>query len=169
MTIGGCDLAELAEQYGTPLYLYDRATLDAAVTQYRQTLAAEYPASSGITYAGKAFLCTAIAQWAQQQDLLVDCTGAGELAIAAAAQVARRNILVHGVNKSPEDMQAALAQAGVIVVDNLPELERLDPAHPGSQHPAAGFLAAPAAGCGGGYAPPHANRAGRQQVWHGDR
>lgn len=124
LTLGGCEVADLVQQYGTPLYLYDRATLDAAVTQYRQALAAVYHASSGITYAGKAFLCTAIAQWAQQQDLLVDCTGAGELAIAAAAPVARQNILVHGVNKSPEDMQAALAQAGVIVVDNLPELER---------------------------------------------
>lgn len=125
LSIAGCDLVALAEQYGTPLYIYDRATLDNAVQQYRQALADAYPASSGITYAAKAFLCTAVAQWAQQQDLLIDCTGAGEIAVAAAAHTPRQNILVHGVNKSIEDLHAALEHAGILVVDNLAELAHL--------------------------------------------
>jgi diaminopimelate decarboxylase len=125
LTIAGCDLNALAGHYGTPLYLYDQTTLDAAVHAYQNALATHYPAGGGITYAGKAFLCTAVAQWTQRHNLLLDCTGAGELHVAAAAGVPRAQILVHGVNKSPADLDAAVAQAGVIVVDNPVELARL--------------------------------------------
>lgn len=123
--IADCELAALADRYGTPLYLYDQATLHAAVDAYRRALSRAYPGESGITYAGKAFLCVAFAQWAHSRDLWLDCTGAGELAVAAAAGVGRASILVHGVNKSREDLEAALSLAGTIVVDNLLELERL--------------------------------------------
>ncbi len=125
LAIGGCQLSTLAKQFGTPLYLYDQATMDAAVVAYRQALARHYPAAAGITYAGKAFMCIAAAQWVRQQGLLLDCTGAGELRIAAAASVERSGILVHGVNKSATDLHVAVTQAGVIVVDNLTELNRL--------------------------------------------
>lgn len=128
MTIGGCTLSELAEHYGTPLYVYDQASMDAAVDEYRLALRA-YPNSSGITYAGKAFLCVAVAQWALRRGLWLDCTGAGEISIAVAAGAPRGQILVHGVNKSMADLKAAVAHAGVIVVDNLPELERLVDLH----------------------------------------
>ena len=80
--IGSCDLADLVETYGTPLYLYDQATMDAAVDQYRRSLAAHYPAQSRVTYAGKAALMLAIAQWVRSQDLDLDCTGIGEIHIA---------------------------------------------------------------------------------------
>lgn len=125
LSIAACDLEALAGQYGTPLYLYDRATMDAAVESYRGALAEGYPAESGLTYAGKAFLCLAIAQWVHRHGLWLDCTGAGELAVAAAAGLPRRQILVHGVNKSQADLEAAIAQAGTLVVDNLDELSRL--------------------------------------------
>lgn len=125
LTIAGCDLPALAEHYGTPLYLYDQATLDAAVAAYRTALQRHYPGASAITLAGKAFLCVAGAQWAQRQHLWLDCTGAGELHVAAVAQFDQAQILVHGVNKSAEDLHAALTQAHTIVVDNLSELVRL--------------------------------------------
>jgi diaminopimelate decarboxylase len=125
LCIADMRLADLAEEYGTPLYVFDRLTMDATVQRYKDILAASYPGESGLTYAGKAFLCTAIAQWTQAHDLRLDCTGSGELAIAAAASVKRSNVLVHGVNKSQADLQAALAGAGVIVVDHLAELRRL--------------------------------------------
>jgi diaminopimelate decarboxylase len=124
LEIAGCNLELLAEAYGTPLYIYDQATLEACLQEYHQALAG-YPGTSGLTYAGKAFLCLAIAQWAAGHDLTVDCTGAGEIYIAVTAGVPRRSILVHGVNKSPEDLQAAIMHAGTIVVDNLTELQRL--------------------------------------------
>jgi diaminopimelate decarboxylase/diaminopimelate epimerase len=125
LTLAGCDLAALADRYGTPLYLYDQMTLDGAAEAYRRALAASYPGEANLTYAGKAFLCTAIAQWAAQQGLWVDCTGVGEVSIAVAAGVPREQILVHGVNKSPADLAVAVKHAGVIVVDNLVELDRL--------------------------------------------
>ncbi|MCB0115745.1 MAG: hypothetical protein KDD84_16710, partial [Caldilineaceae bacterium] len=126
--ISGCDLAELAAEYGTPLYVYDQAGMDAAVDEYRQALRA-YPNHSGITYAGKAFMCLAVAQWAVQRGLWLDCTGAGEIAIAVAAGAPREQILVHGVNKSMGDLAAAVRHGGVVVVDNLSELRRLAQLH----------------------------------------
>jgi diaminopimelate decarboxylase len=135
LTIGGCDLETLAEEYGTPLYLYDRATLDGAVSAYKDTLAAHYPGEWGITYAGKAFLCTAIAQWAQGHGLWLDCTGAGELRVAEQAGLPPRQILVHGVSKTEADLETAMAQAGTLVCDNLYELERLIPRYAGRKPP----------------------------------
>ncbi|MEN7974023.1 MAG: diaminopimelate decarboxylase [Verrucomicrobiota bacterium] len=125
LNIGGHALDQLAEDYGTPLYIYDRATLDASLAAYQDALAKHYPDSAGITYAGKAYLCLAVAQWVDQQNIWLDCTGEGELSIAAAAELERENVLVHGVNKSAGDLSSAISGAGTIVVDNLAELERL--------------------------------------------
>jgi len=125
LTIAGIDLQDLAAQYATPLYLYDRATMDAAVGEYRQALAQAYPGEAGITYASKSYLCLAIAQWSAEMDLWLDVTGIGEMTVARAAAVPKPKILVHGVNKSQVDLEAAIAMAGVIVIDNLAELNRL--------------------------------------------
>ena len=126
LTIAGHDLTKLAIDHGTPLYLYDRETMNSAVTDYKSALASRYPAPASITYAGKAFLNLAIAQWTQFHDLLVDCTGEGETAIAVAGGVPREHILAHGVNKSRTDLESALKYAGTIVVDNLTELKKLE-------------------------------------------
>lgn len=131
LTIAGCDLEQLAADFGTPLYLYDSATLDAHAQAYMAALARHYPGPAGVTYAGKAFLCKAIAQWTQRHGFLLDCTGVGEIAVAVAAGVPRRAILVHGVNKSPADLQAAVEHAGTVVVDNLGELAQLVELLPG--------------------------------------
>ena len=125
LTIAGHDLALLAEEYGTPLYLYDRATMDHAAAGYKSALASHYPAPASVTYAGKAFLNLAVAQWTQFHNLFVDCTGEGEIAIAMAGGVPRERILVHGVNKSRADLKAAIQNAGTIVIDNLTELRRI--------------------------------------------
>lgn len=134
LTIAGRSVHLLAEQYGTPLYLYDRATMDNAVANYRSALCRHYPARANITYAGKAFLCTAIAQWTQQNDLWLDCTGEGEIAIAKAGGAAREKIVVHGVNKSGADLESALQHTGTIVVDNLSELSRIAQLLPQTAH-----------------------------------
>ena len=126
LTIAGHNVASLAMEYGTPLYIYDRATMDSAVAEYQSALRLYYPAPASITYAGKAFLNLAIAQWTQHHNLLVDCTGEGEIAIAVAGDVTRENILVHGVNKSLADLKSAIEYAGTIVVDNLTELKTLE-------------------------------------------
>ena len=123
--IGGCDLNGLAAEFGTPLYVYDQQTIDGAVQAYRDALSCHYPGAAGITYAGKACMNVTIARLMAAHGLLLDCTGVGELHIARAAGVPRAQILMHGVNKSQADLQAGLTQAGTLVVDNLPELERI--------------------------------------------
>lgn len=126
LVIAGHGLTSLADEYQTPLYIYDRATMDSAATAYKSALASFYPAPASVTYAGKAFLCLAIAQWTQLHNLIVDCTGEGELGIALAGGVPRERILVHGVNKSNDDLKAAIQHAGTIVVDNRTELKKLE-------------------------------------------
>jgi diaminopimelate decarboxylase len=123
--IAGHDIASLVEEYGTPLYIYDRLTMDASLAEYQSALKRYYPSSARITYAGKAFLSKTIAGWARGHNLLVDCTGEGEITIALAAGVLPENILVHGVNKSVSDIRSALQNAQVIVVDNLSELHHM--------------------------------------------
>lgn len=125
LNIAGHDITSLADSYGTPLYIYDRATMDTAATGYKSALASHYPGPASVTYAGKAFLNLAISQWTQSHNLFVDCTGEGEIAIAVAGGVPRKHILVHGVNKSTADLNSALQYADTIVVDNLTELHRI--------------------------------------------
>lgn len=125
LTIAGYDLASLADQYLTPLYVYDHATLNFLAHSYTDALSTHYPAASSITYAGKAFLCKAIAAWTKEHNFHIDCTGEGEIGIAVAAGVPREKILVHGVNKSNNDLKAATQHAGTVVVDNLSELHRI--------------------------------------------
>jgi len=144
LAIDGQALDDLATRFGTPLYLYDQATLDAAVDAYRGALQEYYPGDSGLTYAGKAFLCTALAQWAFHRELWLDCTGVGEMSIAMAGaaihgtsfsgaaqsgETRQAGIVVHGVNKSQADLQLALENAATLVVDNQGELERLVDLH----------------------------------------
>jgi diaminopimelate decarboxylase len=125
LAIGGRSLTALAGEYGTPVYLYDRHTLDDAAATYRRLLDNHYPHPSSVTYAGKSYLSVSMAAWAGSRGLTVDCTGEGEIAIAAAAGLPPAKILAHGVNKSVADLLAAIRHAGVIAVDNLTELRRL--------------------------------------------
>ena len=125
LTIAGHSISTLADSYGTPLYLYDRETMDNAAGGYKSALASHYPIPASVTYAGKAYLCKAIAQWVDLHGLWADCTGEGEIAIARAGGVPREHTLVHGVNKSTVDLESAIQYAGTIVVDNLTELKRL--------------------------------------------
>lgn len=135
LAIAGCDLDNLAYQYGTPLYLYDLSTLDSSAESYKSQLKKYYPAPAQVTYAGKAYLSVPIAQWAARQDFKVDCTGLGEIAIAVKAGLSQSQILVHGVNKSLDDLTAAIQHAGTIVVDNPTELHRLEQLSPRSPIP----------------------------------
>ena len=123
--IAGHELVSLVEKFGTPLYVYDRTTMDAAVVRYKAALKAHYPGTAHITYAGKAFLCRAVAKWADQNGLWIDCTGESEIGAAAAARVPAGGIVVHGVNKSTADLEYAVQHAATVVVDNLDELQRL--------------------------------------------
>ncbi len=125
LQIGNCDLADLAAQYGTPLYLYDAETLEETLAAFQHALDRYYAGETGITYAGKAYLSRAMAEWTQRHKIWLDCTGVGELQIAAAANVPKQRLLLHGVNKSEQILSLGVEQVGTIVVDNLTELGRL--------------------------------------------
>ncbi len=123
LAVGGVALTDLAAQFGTPLYLYDAATLDAAAAAYRGALAAAYPGDWEVAYAAKAWLCTATARWAAVQGLGLDVVSAGELAIALRGGFPAEHIHFHGNNKRPAELRAALAAGvGRIVVDHSAEL-----------------------------------------------
>ena len=101
LLVAGCDLDELAEQYGTPLFVYDEAHLRA---RCREAVAAF---GDGVAYATKAFLCRAMARLAHEEGMYLDVASSGELAVALAADVPGDRIVLHGNNKAEDELRAA--------------------------------------------------------------
>lgn len=125
--VAGCDLTALSDTYGTPLYIYDAATLDASVEAYASALRRHYPGPWEIAYAAKAFWCTAMAQWASSRGLGLDVVSGGELAIALRAGFPPERIHFHGNYKTDADLEMALeADIGRVVLDHEGEVERLE-------------------------------------------
>ncbi len=120
-------VSELANQYGTPLYIYDRATILDACKQYQKALHSHYRASDvRILYASKAYISPLVAQIMMEQGLGLDVVSGGELSIAQYAAFPMEHISFHGNNKSEAELQLALRLGiGRIVLDNWSELERL--------------------------------------------
>jgi diaminopimelate decarboxylase len=126
LTIGGCDVVELAATYGTPLYVFDEATLRAKCAEHLREFSESYP-DCGVIYASKAFLCPAIARIFDQEGLGLDIVSAGEFRIADSAGFPPGKIYFHGNNKSADELRLALQQGiGRVVVDNFHELGLLD-------------------------------------------
>ena len=124
--VGGCLAADLADRFGTPLYLFDEETLRMRCRLYRQALARHYPASARVAYAAKAGLNLALAQLLHQEGLELDVVSGGELYVALQAGYPPSAIHFHGNNKSPAELTQALeAGVGRVVVDNDDELALL--------------------------------------------
>ncbi|NOZ72106.1 MAG: diaminopimelate decarboxylase [Chloroflexi bacterium] len=120
------DLANLADKVGTPLYVYDFATIDTAIAAYRAGLRA-WPGATRLAYAAKAWWNRGLARFLQKRGLEVDVVSEGELGIAVAASFPPQQVHVHGNNKSPAFLRQAMAYGvGAIVVDNLDELVLLE-------------------------------------------
>jgi diaminopimelate decarboxylase len=118
--VGGIDLLELVEEFGTPLFVYDEDHLRAAC---REALDAW---GDGVAYATKAFLCRAMARLAHEEGLLLDVASGGELHVALSAGVPAERLVLHGNNKSTEELAAGIEQGvGRIVVDSFDEIARL--------------------------------------------
>ncbi len=126
LTVAGCDLVELAETYGTPLYVYDEATIRRRALAYRDALAALYPGSSLVAYAAKALCAPWLLRLLAPLGLGLDVASGGELFVARHSGFPLDRVYVHGNNKSERELrQAVEAGVGRIVVDNLDEIERL--------------------------------------------
>ena len=124
--LAGLDVVALAAEFGTPLYVYDEATIRDRCRAYRDALAAHYPAPAEAAYAAKAFLCIAMAQLVAEEGLGLDVVSGGELHVALRAGFPAARIHFHGNNKSPAELALALeAGVGRVVVDNFYELETL--------------------------------------------
>jgi diaminopimelate decarboxylase len=127
--IAGVALADIANQYGTPIYVIDEDDFRARATAAKSALeaAAEKIGSSAkIYYASKAFLSTEIVGWIDELGLNIDVSSGGELAAALAAGIAPERIGLHGNNKSLREIgRAVTAGVGAIVIDSEIEIERI--------------------------------------------
>ena len=125
LEVGGCDVPELVQRFGTPLYILDEDTLRTACRQYRQAFQRYYPGESLVIYASKAWNCLAVCAIAASEGLGIDVVSGGELHTALQAGVKPELIYLHGNNKSVDELQLAIASGCTIVVDNWLELKTL--------------------------------------------
>jgi diaminopimelate decarboxylase len=122
LSIAGVSVRDVAARFGTPVFIYDedhlRARCHEAVSAF---------GSDAVVYASKAFLCTAMARLVHDEGLLIDVATGGELFVALNAGVPAGRCVLHGNNKSTEELRMAM-DAGVrhIVVDSFDELARID-------------------------------------------
>ena len=123
--MGGCDVAQLAEEFGTPLYIYDEATLRARCREFVGEFQKRYPRST-VIYACKAFINVALARILMEEGLGLDVVSGGELAVAQRVAFPPEKIHFHGNNKSGEELEMALEYGiGRVAVDNFHELALL--------------------------------------------
>ena len=126
LRIGGCDLRALADQFGTPLYIYDEQTIRAICRQYRAEFEQRLPGVR-VLYAAKAWLSPALVRILVDEGLGTDVVSGGELHVARAGGMPPERIGMHGNAKSPEELEQALdAGIGRIIIDNDDELTLLD-------------------------------------------
>ncbi|WP_088044306.1 diaminopimelate decarboxylase [Bacillus sp. EAC] len=125
LEIGGCSTVQLAEQYGTPLYIYDEALIESKCREFHEALK-KTGMKYQVAYASKAFLCMEQARLIEREGLCLDVVSSGELYTALQAGFPAEKIHFHGNNKSIEELEEALdAKIGCFVVDNFFELEVL--------------------------------------------
>ncbi len=107
LSVGGVDLAGLAAEFGTPLYVYDEGELRDRCREYRRCF------GPGIAYASKAFLCTAMAKLVAEEGLDLDVATGGELHVALHAGFPAERIVLHGNNKSSGELAPRSTRAWV--------------------------------------------------------
>lgn len=123
--IGGCDLVELANKYGTPLYVYDEATIRSMTNSYKDAFKS-YP-KMRMMFAAKAFMTKAICRIMQQEGFGLDLCSGGEIYTAKSAGFDMSKTLFNGNNKSYDELNMALEfGVGTISVDNFFELALLN-------------------------------------------
>src|SRR5215475_3210372 len=119
-SVGGVDLIEAARDFGTPLFVYDRDQLAANFATAVETF------GPGVAYATKAFICKAVARLAYATGMSLDVSTAGEYHVARAAGVPASRLVVHGNNKTREEVDRAVTE-GVqwIVLDSFDDIDKV--------------------------------------------
>ncbi|MDX1892980.1 diaminopimelate decarboxylase [Mycolicibacterium sp. 050158] len=123
VSVAGVPVTQLAAEYGTPLFVIDEDDFRSRC----RDIAAAFGGGEHVRYAAKAFLCSEIARWIDQEGLSLDVASGGELAVALNANFPPQRIALHGNNKSIAELEMAV-KAGVehVVLDSLTEVDRLD-------------------------------------------
>jgi diaminopimelate decarboxylase len=125
LAIGGCDVLELAREFGTPAYIVAEDDLRARARDFLRALAVHHGERGAVAFASKAFPCTEVLRIFREEGLVVDVASAGELHLARKAGYEPKEIIFHGNAKSDAEL-AAIAELGVMdVIDNLDEIDRL--------------------------------------------
>lgn len=126
LEVGGFDTIELAEKFGTPLYIMDEQLIRENCRRYLAAFRKSYPEVE-IAFAGKAFMTATMCAMVGQEGLYQDVTTAGEIHTACIAGYPMAKIIFHGNNKSAEELQMSLdLGVGRVVVDNFQELDLLN-------------------------------------------
>ncbi len=121
LSIGGCDAAALAREFGTPLYAVAEDDLRGRAREFKTAMG-----DGEVIFASKAFPCTAVLRVFEQEGLSVDVASGGELALALNAGFDGDRILLHGNAKSARELRAAVEAGARIVVDNFDDIDKLD-------------------------------------------
>ena len=121
MEVGGCDLVELARGHGTPLYVYDEATVRQRASEYMAAM----DGAGQVLYSAKAFASPQFLRVVAEEGLGLDVVSAGELNLALRSGFPRERIHFLGNNKSIEDLEAAFAAGSTIVIDGDHEFDLL--------------------------------------------
>lgn len=129
LTVGGVTAGELAERFGTPLYVVDESEARSRAVEVRRAFEdafAQIGTAAKVYYAGKAFLSVEVARWMADAGLFIDVCSGGELAVALAAGVDPERLGFHGNNKSAAELDRAVGVGiGAIVIDSLQEIDRV--------------------------------------------
>ncbi|ULE35754.1 diaminopimelate decarboxylase [Mycobacterium sp. IDR2000157661] len=123
VSIGGVSVADIATEFGTPTFVVDEDDFRARCRE----ISAAFGGGQNVRYAAKAFMCTEVARWINEEGLSLDVASGGEMAVALHGGFPAERIALHGNNKSVDELTAAV-KAGIehVVVDSMTEIERLD-------------------------------------------
>jgi len=125
LLIGGCAVADLAEQYGTPAYLIDEGALRRTARTYVEAFTSRHPRSL-VLFASKSFPSASVLGVVAEEGCGADTAAAGELGLAIAAGADPGRAVFHGNAKTDDDVRAAInARVRYVVVDNLDDVERI--------------------------------------------
>ncbi|MGV9803438.1 diaminopimelate decarboxylase [Mycobacterium sp. NPDC003449] len=123
VSIAGVSVTDLAAEFGTPLFVIDEDDFRSRC----RDISAAFGGGEYVHYAAKAFLCSEIARWVNEEGLALDVATGGELAVALHADFPPQRITLHGNNKSVAELTTAVkARVGHVVLDSMTEIERLD-------------------------------------------
>jgi diaminopimelate decarboxylase len=126
LEVGGCDVVELAEEFGTPAYIYAEDDIRWRAGEYRRAFESRTDAFE-IVYASKAFPCTAAFRVMREEGLSVDVASGGELHLALAAGFDPALVHMHGNNKTEAELRYAFdAGIGHLILDSFDEIERAE-------------------------------------------